>query len=419
MPIPDYVTEEFIYRIAQDGKVARAAQGLAEGTSWRGPRISADGTWLFGSIQGSLGSPYEIVVDLIDPKRVIALCDCPSLKRPCKHSLGLILLALRSPDRLEVSEPPPSVIESRTQVFGPRPDKPPPRTEARPEDPESVGEALVQEIFASPTDEAPRLIYADWLQEQGGPREQDRGEFIHLQCQLHHLPGDAPGRAELLAREKKIWKKYRSKWLAPVPPKLRRQDLVFQRGFLEELPITARGLRRWGKQIFDAHPVTRVRITGQMDSTEASKVAVLPFLARITTLSLEMAIINQHKLLDCLLTSPFLSQVTDLRLGGNGFTWQAVESLLRLPLLSKITHLSLRGNLIGAAGAQRIAECDRLQALRHLDLSKTDIGSRGARVLAASPHLGKLETLLLLETDLYPRDEAILRQRFGDRVRFA
>jgi uncharacterized protein (TIGR02996 family) len=36
---------------------------------------------------------------------------------------------------------------------------------------------LLAEVYASPDDDAPRLVYADWLQERDDPR----GEFIALQ----------------------------------------------------------------------------------------------------------------------------------------------------------------------------------------------------------------------------------------------
>jgi uncharacterized protein (TIGR02996 family) len=42
-------------------------------------------------------------------------------------------------------------------------------------------QALLATIFATPEDDAPRLIYADWLDEHGQP---ERAEFIRVQCEL-------------------------------------------------------------------------------------------------------------------------------------------------------------------------------------------------------------------------------------------
>ena len=42
--------------------------------------------------------------------------------------------------------------------------------------------AFLQSIIAAPDDDAPRLVYADWLEEHGG--EPERAEFIRVQCEL-------------------------------------------------------------------------------------------------------------------------------------------------------------------------------------------------------------------------------------------
>ena len=39
-------------------------------------------------------------------------------------------------------------------------------------------DAFLQAIIENPDDDAPRLLYADWLEERGDPR----GEFIRVQC---------------------------------------------------------------------------------------------------------------------------------------------------------------------------------------------------------------------------------------------
>jgi uncharacterized protein (TIGR02996 family) len=44
--------------------------------------------------------------------------------------------------------------------------------------------AFVPAILANPTDEGPRLVYADWLEERGDPR----GEFLRLQTALMGMP---------------------------------------------------------------------------------------------------------------------------------------------------------------------------------------------------------------------------------------
>ena len=46
-------------------------------------------------------------------------------------------------------------------------------------------QSLLAAVLADPDDDAPRLIYADWLDEQG---DCDRAEFIRVQCELARVP---------------------------------------------------------------------------------------------------------------------------------------------------------------------------------------------------------------------------------------
>ena len=52
-------------------------------------------------------------------------------------------------------------------------------------------DALFQAVLASPHDDAVRLVYADWLDEQG---DAPRAEFIRLQIELSQAPSDDPRR---------------------------------------------------------------------------------------------------------------------------------------------------------------------------------------------------------------------------------
>jgi uncharacterized protein (TIGR02996 family) len=62
----------------------------------------------------------------------------------------------------------------------------------------SDADALLAAIRAAPDDDAPRLIYADWLEEHGQP---GRAEFIRVQCELarNDSPTLRQREAELLA----------------------------------------------------------------------------------------------------------------------------------------------------------------------------------------------------------------------------
>jgi uncharacterized protein (TIGR02996 family) len=45
-------------------------------------------------------------------------------------------------------------------------------------------EAFLADILGHPGEDAPRLIFADWLDERGGEGDAERAEFVRVQCEL-------------------------------------------------------------------------------------------------------------------------------------------------------------------------------------------------------------------------------------------
>ena len=73
-------------------------------------------------------------------------------------------------------------------------------------------DALLRAICDNPEDDAPRLIYADWLDEHGDPRQ---AEFIREHIALAHVPwSDLNWRPEA-ARLLELWRELR-KWRYPL-----------------------------------------------------------------------------------------------------------------------------------------------------------------------------------------------------------
>ena len=62
-------------------------------------------------------------------------------------------------------------------------------------------DALYRAIVRHPDDDTPRLVYADWLQENGRGEE---GEFLRVQCRLAAIEPDDPEYPELLDREAEL-----------------------------------------------------------------------------------------------------------------------------------------------------------------------------------------------------------------------
>ncbi len=90
---------EQVLALAPDAAAAKAGKQHATPKPWRGLGQSAAALW--GECQGS--ALYQVKVDLAT---LTCACSCPSHKLPCKHSLGLLLLAAGAPAALPQADPP-------------------------------------------------------------------------------------------------------------------------------------------------------------------------------------------------------------------------------------------------------------------------------------------------------------------------
>lgn len=96
------LTSDQVVALAPDTASAKAGRGLVRTAKWPTLGQSADAVW--GECQGSGSKPYQVSVDL---DGLAFKCTCPSRKFPCKHGLGLLLLAVEQPDAVKIGDPPP------------------------------------------------------------------------------------------------------------------------------------------------------------------------------------------------------------------------------------------------------------------------------------------------------------------------
>jgi uncharacterized protein (TIGR02996 family) len=229
--------------------------------------------------------------------------------------------------------------------------------------------ALLAAIVANADEDTPRLVYADWLDENlpdktpspaAGPSA--RAEYIRVQCRLARLPFDEPDYPELLEREKDL-----ADWLnthAP-PAGADRPDLpddlewawvfdsgewrTYARGFLEETEYTD----------FDDEPSENIeRILGALPEAFAN--------STVRTLRLEDAF------------------------------GEEIVGLMQNPVVAGLRGLDLSdiSDEKGADAVRAIAASPHLSGLRRLSL-EFDIEDDDLRELARSPHLTALEHLSL------------------------
>lgn len=412
MSEPVTLNEEYVYRIAPDGKSVQAAQGLVKKNAFTRPKMSAEGTELEAKCTGSEPKPYSVRVDLSNPNRPQTSCDCSSYKRPCKHALGLILLAAQSPElfaggsgqRAKKTSEPWSETSARKQ-----------RT-AKVRKPADVGEALLQAVVADPEDDTPRLIYADWLEEQGSPDDLARAEFIRVQMEL--VATDDPKRArELRTREKALWAANREKWLCTVPAQVVHREIRFHRGFLDELTKPRKSWSSQGAKLFGRNPIYRIRLPGRVDKHVVGDLVVVPYLTRIRVLTLADCNLEEPiKTLQILFGCPFLTGLRQLILRKCGLSTREIGVLVASPLLGRVPMLDLADNQIGPGGIEMLAGSGQVATIRELSLANNPISDTGGKALASSPHLESIERLDLSGIPLGARLKAGLEERFAARV---
>src|SRR5947209_4285663 len=94
-------------------------------------------------------------------------------------------------------------------------------------------EPFLATILDRPTEDGPRLVYADWLEEQG---DAERAEFIRIQIELAELSDNDPKCDRLRDRESFLHNRHGESWRADIP-EWARDGCVFRRGFVEHVTV--------------------------------------------------------------------------------------------------------------------------------------------------------------------------------------
>jgi uncharacterized protein (TIGR02996 family) len=240
----------------------------------------------------------------------------------------------------------------------------------------SQEEVFLKAIIDAPDDDAPRLIFADWLDEHG---DSDRAEFIRVQCALARLPREDPSRDDLWRRQQQLLTAHQKEWVRPIRAFLK--GWTFRRGFIDEVKLGVRQFITHAEALWAHSPITHVSITGK------------------------------NKLTAVLVGCPQLAHVTTLNLSYNGIGDEGAGALRISSALTRLEVLNLGNNGIGNSGAIALASAPCLSQLRELSLHGNHIGDYGAQVLAASPILARLQRLYLFGNNIGDAGEMALFQR--------
>lgn len=246
--------------------------------------------------------------------------------------------------------------------------------------------ALLKAIDAEPDDDTARLVYADWLADNGQP---ERGEFIRLQCE--HAKCLRAGK--LFAhdeREQELLSAHGDVWQAEYPVIRGVKWSGFWRGFPGITVRAPSALMKNANAIWEAAPVESVVVESLYKT--AIGLAACPYLSRVRVLE-----VRSHRSAD-----------------PDG----ALSRVLESPELSGLWWLAFLGNShLSTSAVELLANSESLRNLEILTLRWCGITDAGARWLAASPHLNKLRELDLTGNEFTGDVPSVLRKRFPG-VRF-
>jgi uncharacterized protein (TIGR02996 family) len=245
-------------------------------------------------------------------------------------------------------------------------------------------DAFIQAIADAHADDAPRLIYADWLDEHGQP---ERAEFIRGQCRLAAMRPRDKGYRPLAERIAVLAREHGRKWDRELR-KLATQ-VSYHRGFADAATVPARKFLDNAQDLFRLAPIRHLQINHAKDLS--AEVADSPHLRRVTSLCFR----NNFRMTSSFwrfLKSPHLSHLTGLDLGGNKIGPGGLNALLQTDLPA-LTVLGLDGSRLGVSGLEELAASPLLGQLTSLSLSASHLALPGLQALVHSPRPGRLTAL--------------------------
>jgi uncharacterized protein (TIGR02996 family) len=276
-----------------------------------------------------------------------------------------------------------------------------------------IEDAFLQDILAHPDEDAPRLIYADWLDEHNRPR----GEFIRVQCALARLSDEDPHRWPLEQREQELLREHEAEWLSPSMGQTR---CVFRRGFVEEAALFLRDYPDVAEALFEQSPIRHICLLERYFPSSVAQserdwlgiglrhVAHSPYLARLKGLTLEFALNGDD--VQCLSESPYLDHLTDLKLGIRDLEADALAAWEKVILRPTLRSLDLSGNPLSSSCLRVLARTSRLANLRRLNLACTSLTIGDLSLLAHTSSLTGLTELNLNGNRLTHEAATVLAQ---------
>lgn len=254
-------------------------------------------------------------------------------------------------------------------------------------------------ILRAPHDDAPRLIFADWLSEQGDPR----GELIHLQLRAASLePGGE--RNKVRAAENKLLEEHRVAWLGPIATLVDKAE--FRRGFVAMVRMTARAWIEHAKSVLEVAPLVDELelLFGEGDGGLGAEALACPEMRRIASLTLRGFEPEPARALAATTT---LDALHTLVLDGPRLSPAEGEAIaaaelprLRALRITAAPDRAITPEVLAAIGAGRFSLASLFVDGQEWSMAPTTLGAAGAAAIVGGAAFSALERLELPFTGL-------------------
>ena len=274
----------------------------------------------------------------------------------------------------------------------------------------AVGRDWIAEIKAAPDDDALRMVYGDWLTEQGDPR----GELVTLQCRRLQLARAGEPVDDIARAEKALIDKHGDVWAEQIHSYVEAHH--YERGFITSITVHAPTFVKHAKKIVDALPfldelqLSAGASAGPIPRAHIVALSACEAFSKISRLDLT----NDHYLmstdeLELLLEAPQLPKLRWLRFGfhrgGEGWGKRGAELIAGAPRLTELRFLEIAGQNLERAGLEILLKAKSLAKLEMLRVPYNAIKSADVTKLlallddGALPALRVLDLSNVLETD--------------------
>src|SRR5437763_2940721 len=153
--------------------------------------------------------------------------------------------------------------------------------------------ALLAAIRANPDEDTPRLVYADWLDEQGGASNTDRAEYIRLEIQFardHPERRWSKAKQDAQKRPRQLFWKNRAEWF---PELFGRKSILrgaraypdMSRGFPYKVGSNADKLIAVGERLVQLAPIVELDLM-EVDTVRLRAFARAPWVRGLREIGL-------------------------------------------------------------------------------------------------------------------------------------